>query len=114
MSYLNNTGLARLWTKIKAYIDGKTIGVAQGGTGKSIHTANAILTGNGASTVKNVPTAKGAFYATAANGAAKFGTLPIAEGGTGATTVAVAQTNLGVAISAETVQMFKDAGYPIE
>lgn len=64
MSYLNSTGLSRLWTKIKAYIDSKVIGVAQGGTG--------------------------------------------------ATTVAAAQTNLGVAISAETVQMFKDAGYPVE
>lgn len=114
MAYLDKTGLTRLWTKIKAYIDSKVIGVAQGGTGKSSHTANAVLTGNGASAVKNVATAKGAFYATAANGAAKFGTLPIAEGGTGATTVAAAQTNLGVAISAETVQMFKDAGYPIE
>ncbi len=38
---------------------------------------------------------------------------PIARGGTGATTVAKAQENLGIAISAETVKMFADAGYPI-
>ena len=63
-----------------------TLGVAGGGTGKATHTANAILTGNGTSAVKNVATASGAFYATSANGAPVFGTLPIGQGGTGATT----------------------------
>lgn len=72
-----------------------TLGVARGGTGKATHTANAVLTGNTTSAVKNVATANGAFYATAANGAAKFGTLPIAQGGTGATSAANARTNLG-------------------
>lgn len=114
MGYLNNIGLSHLWTKIKTYIDGKIISVNKGGTGKTSHTANAVLTGNGTNAVKNVATAKGAFYATSANGAASFGILPVAEGGTGATTAETAQTNLGVAISAETVQMFKNAGYPIE
>lgn len=38
---------------------------------------------------------------------------PIAKGGTGATTAEKAQENLGIAISAETVKMFADAGYPI-
>ena len=60
--------------------------VAAGGTGKESHTGNAVLTGNGANAIKNVATADGAFYATAANGAPKFGTLPVAQGGTGATT----------------------------
>lgn len=64
-----------------------TLGIARGGTGKSTHTSNAILTGNGTSAVNNVATANGAFYATSSNGAAKFGTLPIAQGGTGATSV---------------------------
>jgi hypothetical protein len=64
-----------------------TLGVARGGTGKATHTSNAILTGNGTSAVNNVATANGAFYATSSNGAAKFGTLPIAQGGTGATSV---------------------------
>lgn len=41
------------------------------------------------------------------------GALPIARGGTGATTAAQAQINLGVDISAETIQMFAAAGYPI-
>lgn len=37
----------------------------------------------------------------------------VAKGGTGATTTAAARENLGVAISAETKQMFAAAGYPI-
>lgn len=62
-----------------------TLGVARGGTGKATHTSNAVLTGNGTSAVNNVATASGALFATAANGAAKFGTLPLAQGGTGMT-----------------------------
>lgn len=42
-------------------------------------------------------TGNGAFYATAENGDPKFGTLPIAQGGTGATSAANARTNLGAA-----------------
>lgn len=72
-----------------------TLGVARGGTGKATHSANAVLTGNGANAVNNVATASGAFYATSANGAAKFGTLPVAQGGTGATNAATALANLG-------------------
>ena len=41
-------------------------------------------------------------------------TITVAKGGTGATTAAQARVNLGVDISAETTQMFEDAGYPIE
>lgn len=40
--------------------------------------------------------------------------VPLTNGGTGATTVKQAQINLGVDISEETIQMFADAGYPIE
>lgn len=72
-----------------------TLGVARGGTGKATHSANAVLTGNGTNAVNNVATANGALYATSANGAAKFGTLPVAQGGTGATNAATALKNLG-------------------
>lgn len=41
-------------------------------------------------------------------------TITVAKGGTGATTAAQARVNLGVDISAETIQMFASAGYPIE
>lgn len=41
-------------------------------------------------------------------------TITVAKGGTGATTAAQARVNLGVDISQETIQMFADAGYPIE
>lgn len=41
-------------------------------------------------------------------------TITVAKGGTGATTAAQARVNLGVDISAETIAMFKNAGYPIE
>lgn len=40
--------------------------------------------------------------------------IPIANGGTGATTQAQAQKNLGVDISQTTIDMFADADYPID
>lgn len=40
--------------------------------------------------------ANGALYATSANGTLSWGTLPVAQGGTGATTAANARTNLGL------------------
>ena len=76
---------------------GTALSIANGGTGKTTHTSNSVLTGNGTSALKNVASANGALYATKTNGAPKFGTLPIAQGGTGATTAAAARTNLGVA-----------------
>lgn len=79
-----------------------TVSVSKGGIGTSTLTSNAIITGNGTSAVKTVSTASGALYATAANGAAQFGTLPIAQGGTGATTAADALTNLGAASATHT------------
>lgn len=41
-------------------------------------------------------------------------TITVAKGGTGATTAAQARVNLGVDISAETIAMFEEAGYPID
>lgn len=66
-----------------------TLPVAQGGTGlTSASYKNAIITGNGTTVTDAftvVRTASGALYATAQDGAASFGTLPVAQGGTGAT-----------------------------
>lgn len=74
-----------------------TLGVARGGTGKASHTVNSILTGGTTTTgaIQDVATASGALYATSANGAASFGTLPIAQGGTGKTSAADAWDALG-------------------
>lgn len=73
-----------------------TLPVSKGGTGKTSHTSNAVLTGNGASAVKNVVAANGALYATSANGAPRFGVLPIAQGGTGSANKNDAKQNLGL------------------
>lgn len=85
----NLLGLAKA-----AFVD--LVSVALGGTGKSTHTANSVLTGNGTNAINNVPTANGAFFATGTNAAPKFATLPIAQGGTSATTAAGARNNLGL------------------
>ncbi len=69
--------------------------VANGGTGLSTITANAVVTGNGQNAATLVNTANGALFATSAGGAASFGTLPVAQGGTGATTAVNARSNLG-------------------
>lgn len=84
--------------KFASLVNG-VVSVAQGGTGKGSHTSNSVLVGDGTNVVKNVSSASGALYATAANGAPQFGTLPVAQGGTGATTAALARTNLDAAQS---------------
>lgn len=67
-----------------------TLPVAQGGTGLTTSTyTNAVVVGNSTtatSAFHTIRTASGAFYATAQDGAPSFGTLPIAQGGTGVTT----------------------------
>lgn len=65
------------------------------GTKLTGFTSNAILAGNGSNGIKNIATANGAFYATAANAAPQFGTLPIGQGGTGTTTLALNAVLLG-------------------
>ena len=48
------------------------------------------------------PTKNGALYATSENGVPSFGTLPIAQGGTGAASAAKARENIGAAASSHT------------
>ncbi len=66
-----------------------TLPVQQGGTGlTTATTVNAVVIGNSTTAnnaLQTVATASGAFYAEATNGKPKFGTLPVAQGGTGAT-----------------------------
>jgi len=55
------------------------------------------------------PTDNGAMYATSENGYPQFGTLPVAQGGTGATTAADARTKLGAAASGHGHSLAGDA-----
>lgn len=81
-----------------------TLSVGNGGTGMTTATyKNAVVVGN-ADTVTNalrtIRTGNGAFYATTQDGAPSFGTLPIAQGGTGSTNAAAARTALGLGTAA--------------
>ena len=68
-----------------------TLPISKGGTGRTEFTnTNGVLTVAAATSLGAIATANGAFYATSANGHAQFGTLPVAQGGTGATTLASA------------------------
>lgn len=75
-----------------------TLSALKGGTGTDLSeaAANAVVCkASSGQNLATVSTAKGAFYATGANATPEFGTLPIAEGGTGATSASAARTNLG-------------------
>lgn len=76
--------------------------VPRGGTGTATHGLNSVLVGNGAGILKHISSKSGAFYATAANGEPKFGTLPVAQGGTGITSNPSMLVNLG-STTADTV-----------
>lgn len=72
------------------------IDVAHGGTGRNTLTQNALLSGNGADQVKLIPTVSGALFSSGTNSAPTFGTLPVAQGGTGATSSENARANLEI------------------
>ena len=85
-----------------------TLPIAQGGTGSASDLTNApnnaliIKLNNGSyNQLYFKASGNGAVYATEANGAIKFGTLPITQGGTGATDEAGARAKLGVYSTAE-------------
>lgn len=90
------------------------VSVAQGGTGLTTLTVNALLVGNGTDPIKLIPltgngvlvsdvtdgakelTGAGALFASAADNIPQFGTLPIEAGGTGGATAAAARTKLSI------------------
>lgn len=77
----------------------KPLNLNSGGTGRDLSTIepySIIRAASNSAYLLSTPTADGAFFATGDNKAAKFGTLPVAQGGTGATTAAGAITNLGI------------------
>ncbi len=79
-----------------------TLPLARGGTGRALtRTSNALIRFSSSSDYfSTTATKSGALYATSSNGAPSFGTLPIAQGGTGATTAEGVLTNLGVTATA--------------
>ena len=89
------TGASTASAALDALLESDPLTVANGGTGSDSLTANAILAGNGTAAVGEVATASGALYATSSGGAASFGTLPVAQGGTGSTTADDARAALG-------------------
>lgn len=77
-------------------ISSGTVKVPNGGTGKSSLAQNAVLLGNGDSAIKTTGPASGALYATSNTGTPTFGTLPVAQGGTGVTTAQAERNRLGL------------------
>lgn len=80
----------------QTYDSRKTVPVKNGGTGAASLTSNAVLIGNGTDAVDHAAPSSGALYATGSSSKPTFGTLPIAQGGTGATSGSSALSNLGI------------------
>ena len=100
-NFMDETGLAHLWSRLKTKLAGKsdtghkhgagditsgTLPVSRGGTGVTSNPS--MLTNLGSTSAASV------FASSPRPGVT--GTLPIANGGTGATTVAAARANLGI------------------
>ena len=100
-----------------AAINSEVVPVTNGGTGA---TSAASARTNLGITPENIGAAEEDHKHSAADitsgtmSASRLPTITVAKGGTGATTAAQARVNLGVDISAETIAMFEEAGYPIE
>lgn len=75
-----------------------TLPLSRGGTGAALsRTSNAIIRySSNSAKFSSTATNNGALFATSSNGTPKFGILPVAQGGTGATTVEDVLVNLGL------------------
>lgn len=91
-----------------SHITSGVLPLAQGGTGADLsRVQNSIIRfSSGGDYFSSTPTANGAMYATAANGQPQFGILPVAQGGTGATSASAARTNLDVYSKSEAAAAF--------
>lgn len=79
-----------------------TLQVAQGGTGSTSLRSKSVLLGNGTSAIDSVSNAAGAFYSDGSN-KPLFGKLPIDKGGTNATSIEEARSNLGIVTPTHTL-----------
>lgn len=88
-----------LYTGTSGTVTSGTLPVAAGGTGMTTGTStNAVVITNSSTAtgaMQTISSKSGAFYSTGTNTKPQFGTLPIAQGGTGATTASEALTALG-------------------
>lgn len=92
--WVNGTTPAINATEMNAISDTlTTVGVQNGGTGKTSHTANSVIVGNGTNAVKNIASRSGAFFSLSTDGLPQFGVLPMSCGGTGST--GIVSTDLG-------------------
>lgn len=91
------TSISELKGLLLAGGSGEAIGVAAGGTGRQSLDTNALLAGNGTGQVKMIGTSgTGVLQVNAANQEPSFGTVPVAFGGTGVTTLNALTNLLGL------------------
>lgn len=93
--WVNGTTPAINATEMNAISDTLAkVGVQNGGTGRTEFKPNAVLLGNETSTLQNVRTKHGAFYALGTDDLPQFDVLPMSCGGTGSTGL-ITTGNLG-------------------